>query len=67
MPKPRRWRKEPYYKIQTFNPTLQSWKDERGAFDTLEEAHASLPRTSDPMRARIMEVWRDSRRVVEEL
>jgi hypothetical protein len=66
MPKPRRWRKEPYYKIQIFNPTFQSWKDERGAFDTLEEARASLARSVGPSRARIMEVWRDSRQIIQE-
>lgn len=39
MRKPRRWRKEfPYYKVQVFKNVFQSWKDERRAFDTVEEA-----------------------------
>jgi type II secretory pathway component PulL len=67
MAKPRRWRKDPYYKVQVFNETFQSWKDERGAFDDLEQARTYIARQVAPARARIMEVRRESRQVIDEV
>ena len=67
MAKPRRWRKDPYYKVQVFNETFQSWKDERGAFDTIDDARAYIKVNVAPSRARIMEVRRESRHVIEDL
>jgi hypothetical protein len=34
----RKHREPPYYKVQVFNEAFQSWKDERPAFDTIDEA-----------------------------
>jgi hypothetical protein len=65
MPKPRRWRRDPYYKVQSFNEVFQSWKDERGAFATIEDARAYVFGKLAPGRSRIMEVRRESRRVIE--
>jgi len=67
MPKPRRWRKDPYYKVQVFNETFKSWKDERGAFAEIEQARTYVAQRIAPARARIMEVRRESRQLVEEI
>ncbi len=67
MPKPRRWRKDPYYKVQVFNETFRSWKDERGAFDTVEDARTHIAGRLATLSSRIMEVRRESRRVIEDV
>ena len=56
--KPRRkWRsKFPYYKVQVFNHTVQSWMDEQRAFDTLEEANECIKQKFASQQARIMVV-----------
>lgn len=66
MAKPRRWRTDPYYKVQVFNETFKSWKDERGAFAEIEKARAYITQRIAPAPARIMEVRRESRRVIED-
>jgi hypothetical protein len=65
MAKPRRWRKTPYYKIQVYNAVFQSWKDERGAFASIEEARSYIAERIAPATARIMVVERDHRYVLE--
>lgn len=65
MGKPRRWRKDfPYYKIQVFNETVQSWKDERTVFETTEAAQDYIAKKVAPKRARIMVVERTGRHVL---
>jgi cytochrome P450 len=65
MPKPRRWRKDfPYYKIQVFNETVQSWKDERKIFQTIDAAADYIRQEIAPRRARIMVVERTGRHVL---
>ena len=66
MPKPRRWRKEfPYYKVQVLDDIINSWKDERTAFDTLEEAQGYIARKIAPKTARIVVVESNGRHVLE--
>lgn len=54
-------RKHPYYKVQVYNETSMTWKDERGAFDTVDEAQefiaAKAPR-SKQVRIMVVEVKR---------
>jgi hypothetical protein len=63
---PRQWRRTPYYKVQVFNATFQSWKDERKIFDTAEEARAYISEAFPEAQARIIVVHRDHRYVLDE-
>lgn len=61
----RKWHsKFPYYKVQVFNKTVHSWKDEQRAFDTLEEAQQYIQQKIAPRDARIMVVEGTRRRHV---
>jgi hypothetical protein len=64
---PRQWRRTPYYKVQVFNTTFQSWKDERKVFDTAEKARTYIAETFPAAQARIMVVHRDHRYVLDEI
>ncbi len=63
---PRRWRRTPYYKIQVFNETFQTWKDERKVFGTVEAARVHIAQSLASAKARIMVVHRDHRYVLDE-
>jgi Zn/Cd-binding protein ZinT len=54
----------PYYKIQVFDDTTKAWKDERKAYDTVEEARDYVEKTYSPETARIMVVERNTRYVL---
>lgn len=65
MRKPRRWRKEfPYYKVQVFKNVFQSWKDERRAFDTVEEAKDYINKKLKCVSTRIIVVQEKERHVL---
>jgi hypothetical protein len=65
MRKPRRWRKDfPYYKIQVFDETVKSWKDERKVFKTVEAAQDYITRKIAPRPARIIVVEHGGRHVL---
>ena len=65
--KPRRWRKDfPYYKVQVFNELFQSWKDERGAFDTIREAEEYIKVKVAGQLSRIIVVKEKERHVLGE-
>lgn len=61
----RKRRKYPYYKIQTFDSIFSSWKDERVIFDSLADAQNHIEENFQKAEARIMEVHRESRTVIE--
>jgi hypothetical protein len=64
--KPRQWRKDfPYYKIQVFNQVWQSWTDEPRAYGSVEEARKLVLGRFARQQARIVEVDREGRRVLE--
>jgi hypothetical protein len=64
--KPRQWRKDfPYYKIQVFNQVWQSWTDEPRAYSSVEEARKLVLGRFARQQARIVEVDREGRRVLE--
>ena len=64
---PRRHRRNyPYYKIQVFNEVLQSWKDERKVFESVEGAQEHITRNIAPRQARIMTIQREYRHPLEE-
>lgn len=64
--KPRKWRKDfPYYKIQVFNQVWQSWTDEPRAYGSVEEARKLVLDRFARQQARIVEVDREGRRVLE--
>ena len=64
--KPRKWRKDfPYYKIQVFNQVWQSWTDEPRAYGSVEEARKLVLGRFARQQARIVEVDREGRRVLE--
>lgn len=66
MPKPRHWRKEyPYYKVQVLDEIINSWKDERKPFDTVDEAQEHIAKNISPKAARIIIVESNGRRVLE--
>lgn len=60
----RRRRPYPYYKVQVLNEVICTWKDERKIFDTPEAAQEYIEKQIAPKPARIMEVYRDRRRVL---
>lgn len=63
---PRKWRSFPYYKVQVFRETTHTWQDERGAFDTVEEAKAHIDQKLSDVSTRIMVVEdRRKRHVLE--
>ncbi|MEK6324371.1 MAG: hypothetical protein AABN33_22255 [Acidobacteriota bacterium] len=65
MRKPRRWRKEfPYYKVQRFDPVVNSWKDERKIFDTIEAAQSYIAEEMGPQASRILVIETSGRRVL---
>ena len=69
MRKPRRWRKQfPYYKVQVFDHTVNSWIDERRVFDTVEAAQSyiadKIPPQA-PQAARILVVETKGRHVLD--
>jgi hypothetical protein len=56
--KPTKKRRDyPYYKLQVNNKVSMSWKDVRGAFDTLEDAAAytKLKLQNDEVRVIVVE------------
>ena len=62
----RKWRQFPYYKVQVFREKTQTWQDERGAFDTVEEAKAHIAEKLGSASTRIMVVEdRRKRHVLE--
>lgn len=62
MSKPRRpHRKLPYFKVQVFAEDLQVWRDERGAFDTVEEAREYIATRLPGREVRIMHVHEKGR------
>ena len=64
--KPRQWRKDfPYYKIQVFNQVWQSWTDEPRAYGSIQEARETILERFAQQKARIVEVNREGRRVLE--
>lgn len=66
MRKPRRWRKQfPYYKVQVFDHTVNSWKDERKVFDTIEAAQAYIEDRIAPQAARILVIETKGRHVLD--
>ena len=66
MRKPRRWRKQfPYYKVQVFDEIINSWKDERKAFDTVEAAREHIAGHVFPRAARIVVVESTGRHALE--
>lgn len=65
MPKARKWRKTPYYKIQTYNHTINAWQDTGKVFDTLEEVKNYIATELDSTDARILVVERNRRYVLE--
>jgi hypothetical protein len=66
MPKPRRWRKEfPYYKVQVFDEIVESWKDERKTFETVEAAHEYIAKVILLPAARVVVVESTGRHVLD--
>jgi len=66
MRKPRRWRKQfPYYKVQVFDQTVNSWKDERRVFDTVEAAQSYIADEIAPHAARILVIETKGRHVLD--
>ncbi len=65
-PKKKR-RKLPYFKVQVFNGKGMTWVDERGAFDTPEEAIAYIEKKNlvKGDNARLMIVTEKGRTVFE--
>ena len=60
-------RSYPYYKVQVFNETFLSWKDERYAFDTIEEAQEYIRnKVPDTSSSRIIIVNEKERTVFGE-
>ena len=65
MRNPRRRRKVfPYYKIQVFDDRTKAWKDERKAYDTVEEAQDYIEKVFSLEIARIMVIERNTRHVL---
>jgi hypothetical protein len=65
MSKPRRWRKQfPYYKIQVFDQVINSWKDERKVFDSVENAREYIAQKIAPRIAHIVVVEKTGRHVL---
>ena len=66
MRKPRQWRKQfPYYKVQVFDQTVNSWKDERKVFDTVQAAQHYIADEIAPRSARIMVIENKGRHLLE--
>jgi len=59
----RHWRKTfPYYKIQLYDRELGIWRDERRAYDSIDEATTALREKHVGRQARIMVVEKNRRR-----
>ena len=53
----RQWRKPPYYKVQVWDEVGMSWRDEKPAFETPEEARDYIKTEVDAnARKRLMHV-----------
>lgn len=65
MPKARKWRKTPYYKVQAYNDVMKAWQDTGKVFDTIEEAKNYIAAELDSSAARILVVERSRRYVLE--
>ena len=65
MPKARKWRKTPYYKIQVYNEMMKAWQDTGKVFDTLDEAKTYIADELVSSNARIFVVERNRRYVLE--
>jgi hypothetical protein len=63
----RQWRRHVYYKVQVRDPVSMVWRDEKPAFDALEEAREhSASRVEPGAVTRIMAVDGRQRTPVEE-
>jgi len=65
MPKARKWRKTPYYKIQIYNDIIKAWQDTGKVCDTLEEAKNYIAAELASSEARILVVERNRRYILE--
>jgi hypothetical protein len=65
MPKARKWRKTPYYKVQAYNDVMKAWQDTGKVFDTTEEAKNYIATELAAGEARILVVERNRRYVLE--
>jgi hypothetical protein len=58
----RKWRRDfPYYKVQVLDTINSVWVDERGAFDSLEEARRYIESRLQGKNARVMVVEANGR------
>jgi hypothetical protein len=51
----------PYYKVQVYEPEQHVWVDERGAFDTVDEAKTYIAERLSSKTTRIMVIERRRR------
>jgi len=65
MPKARKWRKTPYYKVQVYNDMMKAWQDTGKVFDTQDEAKTYIADELVSIDARILVVERNRRYVLE--
>ena len=63
----RRHRRTPYFKLQFWDATVNSWRDEKTGFDTLEEAREFAVAKLRGQRVRVMQVGEKGRWVQEYL
>ncbi len=62
----RQHRRHPYYKVQIWDEGMQTWRDERRAYDSVEEARAFIEARVSPKKGRVMVVEHNRRYALEE-